>query len=449
MKVVATFGPNLIETGNLDAVCKEADVLRINISHQLADEAEKTFALLKPYGKPIMIDTSGPEVRVKAKSRVDLQPGDTITFGPSEDFDFDQDMFPYLKEGDSIYMNDGIVELKLIEKTDSTLKFQAKDQITVKNRSGINLKGRSFQFPILKPNDEEVIKRLDPEFIALSYTRNVEDILTVRKLTKSKIIAKIENWEGVKNIESIIREADGVMVARGDLGVEIPPENVPVIQKQIVKLANKYAKPVIVATQVLYSMVENPVPTRAEVSDIATAVLDGADAIMLSNETAVGKYPLEAIRVVKKVAKNVAPHVDVTIGEAPDTIDHISDALSRTLYYIVSHEKIDKVIVMTRSGFASRLVSRFKLPKPIIALTEDERVAREMALQYNVIPLLWERPNRHMVPTAAKLALEKGLVKEDDTVVFTAAVRTSKPGGANLVEVHKISDLLASLKETS
>ncbi len=445
MKVIATYGPKLVETGKLDAVCNEADVIRINISHQLADEAEKTFNLLRPYGKPIMIDTSGPEVRIKARvDAVDLQPGDEISFGPDEDFDFDQNMFPHLEVGDSIYVDDGIIELKLVEKTDKRMKFKAVEPVTIKNKKGVNLRGRSFQFPILKPNDEEVLKRVDPEFVALSYTRNVEDIRTVRKLTKAKIIAKIENWEGVQNIESIIRESDGVMVARGDLGVETPPENVPVIQKQIVKLANKYAKPVIVATQVLYSMVENPVPTRAEVSDIATAVLDGADAIMLSNETAVGKFPVEAIKVVKKVSKNVMPYVNVEIKETPESIDHISDALSRTLYYIVSHEKIDRVIVMTRSGFASRLVSRFKLPKPVIAFTEDDRVAREMALQYNVIPQLWKRPDRHMVPAAAKLALEKGLVKEDDTVVFTAAVRTSKPGGANLVEVHKISDLLTS-----
>lgn len=447
MKVIATYGPSIQEVNILEKVCKLADVLRLNISHQTPQQAVKTFSKLGKCSVPIMVDTSGPEVRINTSARIELKKGDVIVISNSKSSiaRFDQDLYPHIKVGDKIYLDDGVVSLKLISKSKGRLSFKAEDKAVIKNRSGVNLKGRSVKFPALKKSDVQVLKSINPSFVALSYTRSAKDVKEARKYTDAKIIAKIENVEGIKNINKIIDEADGIMVARGDLGIELPAEHVPILQKHMVEIANNYAKPSIVATQVLYSMINNPIPTRAEVSDIANAVLDGADAIMLSNETAVGRYPLNAIREVRKASHHVAPYVRTKIS--PQTcvksIDPVSDILSKTLYSIASKKEIDKIVVVTRSGYVARLISRFKLPKPIIAITDDKKVSLELNLLYNVYPVLWHAaPKRNLVQRAVLLCLEKGLLREKDTIVFAAAVRTKRPGWANMIEVHNIRDLL-------
>ncbi len=450
VKIVATYGPSVYDPKALKQLCEESDVIRLNISHQDPPSAIATFNILAKYGKPIMIDTSGPEVRLHMKGRLELGKGDTLLVGrhSEQGVVFDQDLQNHLTIGNSIYLNDGMKELKLISSTAKGMLFKVMDDVTLKDRMAANLKGRSLKFPILKPSDIETLMSTTPAFVALSYTRSKVDIQKARKHTSAKIIAKVENWEGVKNIEEIVDEADGVMIARGDLGIEIPAEEVPIIQKEIVALANSYAKPSIVATQVLYSMVSNPAPTRAEVSDIANAVLDGTDAILLSNETAVGRYPLEAVRVVKKVGGRIASHVKTKIVRdfRPPYIDSISDTLSRTIYSIASNKEISKIIVITRSGYSAHLISRFKLPKPIIAITTEHDVALELNLSYNVTPVRWDkRPEHHIIQRAALLCLEKGLLDERDTVVFAAAVRTKRPEIMNLIEVHNMGDMISFL----
>lgn len=450
VKVIATYGPSLYDSKLLAQVCQECDVIRQNISHQDPDDAVRTFNILRRYNRAIMIDTSGPEVRLHTQEKITLRKGDTIEIGTDSSARvwLDQPLHKQLEAGHSVYLDDGMCELRVEGKSGGTIIFKAVDDVCLRNRMAVNLRGRSLAFPILKDSDIQVLRAVTPSFIALSYTRTYKDVREARRHTRAKIIAKIENKEGISNVEEILAEADGVMIARGDLGIEVPAEEVPILQKRIVELANNYSKPSVVATQVLYSMVDKPVPTRAEVSDIANAVLDGTDAILLSNETAVGKYPLQAIRQIKKVGARIAPYVRSKVQDdlRNPAIDPISDMLSKTLRTIALNKQITKIVVITRSGYSARLISRFKIHKPIIAITTEPDVALEMSLLYNVVPVRWtKKPERHIIPRAALLCLERGLLDEEDTVVFAAAVRTKAPGVTNTIEVHKISDMMSSL----
>ncbi len=446
LKVIPTYGPSLYDESILSKVMEIADVVRINLSHQGPVEGVESFNKLTKYGKPIMLDTSGPEVRLRSEDEIKLKKGDKFEIGNESSFKFyfDHDMSNVLKVGDFVYFDDGIVSTKLIEIKGKNMIFETLNDVVLKNKKRVNLKGKCFDCHILKENDKIILEGTTPEYVALSYTRNAEDVIEAKKFTKGKIIAKIENYEGIKNFNEIIKVADGVMVARGDLGVEIPHEEVPIVQKMLIRVANEYGKPSIVATQVLTSMVENNLPTRAEVNDIANAALDGADAIMLSNETAVGKFPIEALMEVKKVGANIAPYVESTIKMNSPSLefDVTSDILSKTVYLISKNKHVDKIVVLSRTGYSVRLISRFKHSKEIIAITTDPRVAKEVNLLYGVKSLVWEHPKVKLIETAAELCLAKELINEEDTIVFVAGLKTVKPHLTNLIEIHEMKDFL-------
>ncbi len=453
LKVIPTYGPSLYDDALLKKVIEIADVIRINLSHQGAEEGVETFNKLNEYGKPLMLDTSGPEVRLRSKDKeeIKIKKGDKFEIGNDETFKFyfDHDMSKVLEKNDLVYFDEGLTSTKLLEIKGKKMTFEALDNITLKNKKRVNLKGKCFDCYILKQNDIAILEKTNPEYVALSYTRNANDVIETRKYTKAKIIAKIENYDGIKNFNEIIKVADGVMVARGDLGVEIPQEEVPIVQKMLIRIANEHGKPSIVATQVLTSMIENSAPTRAEVNDIANATLDGADAIMLSNETAVGKYPVEAMQQVKNVSKSISSYVESTIkmSSPPLEFDETSDILSKTVYLISKNKHIDKVVVISRTGYSVRLISRFKMPRQIIAITTDPRVAKELDLLYGVKSMVWEHPTQKLIETAAMVCLEKGLISENDTVIFVAGVKTVQNHLTNLIEVHNISDLLKFRKD--
>lgn len=451
LKIIPTYGPSIYDDSILSKVMEVADVVRVNLSHQGAEEGVETFNRLSQYNKPLMLDTSGPEVRVRSEEKKEIKKGEKFEIGndSSSKFYFDHDMSKVLVPGDLVYFDDGLTSTKLLEIKGKLMIFEALENFTLKNKKRVNLKGKSFDCYILKENDITILEKTTPEYVALSYTRNADDVVQAKKHTKAKIIAKIENYDGIKNFNEIIKVADGVMVARGDLGVEIPHEEVPIVQKMLIRVANEYGKPSIVATQVLTSMVENNLPTRAEVNDIANAALDGADAIMLSNETAVGKFPLEAMLEVKKVGANVAPYVESTIKmkSPPLEFDITSDILSKTVYLISKNKHVDKIVVLSRTGYCVRLISRFKHSKEIIALTSDPRVAKEVNLLYGVKSVVWEHPKGKLIETSADLCLEKKLIEEDDTVVFVAGLKTQKPHLTNLIEIHEIKDMLAYRKK--
>jgi pyruvate kinase len=451
LKVIPTYGPSIYDDSILSKVMEVADVIRINLSHQGPQEGIDSFNRLNAFGKPIMLDTSGPEVRLRSDNQIDIKKGEKFEIGNDSSFKFyfDHDMSKVLVPGDLVYFDDGLSSTKLIEIKGKNMIFEALDNITLKNKKRVNLKGKSFDCYILKENDIVILESTTPEYVALSYTRNAQDVLDAKKHTKAKIIAKIENYDGIKNFNEIIKVADGVMVARGDLGVEIPHEEVPIVQKMLIRVANEYGKPSIVATQVLTSMVENNSPTRAEVNDIANAALDGADAIMLSNETAVGKFPIEAMMEVKKVSKNIAPYVESTIKLKSNSLefDVTSDILSKTVYLISKNKHVDKIVVLSRTGYSVRLISRFKHSKEIIAITTDPVVAKEVNLLYGVKSVVWEHPKNKLIESAANICLEKNLISEEDTVVFVAGLKTVKPHLTNLIEIHEIKDMLQYRKE--
>lgn len=447
LKVIPTYGPNLYEESILKKVIDVADVIRVNLSHQGAEEGVETFNRLSAYNIPIMLDTSGPEVRLRSNTEKTVKKDEKFEIGNNNSFTFyfDHDMSKVLEVGDLVYFDDGLTSVKLMEIKDKNMIFKSNDEITLKNKKRVNLKGKCFDCYILKENDIQILEKTNPEYVALSYTRTANDVIEARKYTKAKIIAKIENYEGIKNYNEIIKVADGVMVARGDLGVEIPPEEVPIVQKMLIRIANEHGKPSIVATQVLTSMIENPLPTRAEVNDIANAAMDGADSIMLSNETAVGKFPVEAILQVKNVSKSVSPYVESTIkmSSPPVEFDETSDILSKTVYLISKNKHVDKIVVISRTGYSVRLISRFKMPHSVIGITTDPRVAKELNLLYNVKSVIWEHPSNNVIEKAALFCLDKGLVSENDTVIFVAGVKTVQKHLTNLIEVHNMKDLLS------
>jgi pyruvate kinase len=316
----------------------------------------------------------------------------------------------------------------------------------IDNGKGVNIPGKKLTVPTLSARDREILilaKEKDVEFIALSFTRNAQDLENLKKETssfKGAIIAKIENHEGVNNFAQILNAADGIMVARGDLGIEIEPEKVPLVQKSIIRQCNQTGKTVITATEMLESMMHNPIPTRAEVSDVANAILDGTEATMLSGETAVGQYPIEAVAMMSRIAdeteKAIKSHVEDT-GYL-----NISDTISKAIQRICQEMPLDRVVTLTRSGYTARMISRFKITQAIIAVTPHERVRKQLELTYGVYPVNIDyREENDRILTVAKTLNSKRLINDEDTVLFTAASRTSRKHASNLIEIHRIKEL--------
>ena len=281
-------------------------------------------------------------------------------------------------------------------------------------------------------------------YVALSFTRSRKDVDAFKansKGFKGAIIAKIENTEGIENFEEILNSVEGVMIARGDLGVEIKLEKVPLIQKELIKRCNQRGKIVITATEMLESMIHQPNPTRAEVSDVANAILDGTDAIMLSGETSIGKYPVESVLMMARIAKEVEPSVKSHIEE--EKFINISDAVSKAIQKICRDMPIDKVVTLTRSGYTAKMIARFRIAQPIIAVTSEERVKKQLELVFGVYPVHIDyRGEKDQILAVAKKLHSKHLIHESDTVLFTAAFRTKLKHASNLIEIHKIKELI-------
>jgi pyruvate kinase len=282
------------------------------------------------------------------------------------------------------------------------------------------------------------------EYIALSFTRNAQDLNNLKAKAerfKGRIIAKIENSEGVKNFEEILSIADCVMIARGDLGVEIELERVPLVQKSLIGMCNQRGKPVITATDMLESMMYQPTPTRAEVSDVANAILDGADAVMLSGETSVGKYPVESVLMMSRIAKETETAVESRIKE--EKFVNVSDAISKAVQKICQNMPVDKVVTLTRSGYTARMIARFRITQPIIAVTPEKRVKKQLELVFGVYPVHidYHGEKDRILAVANKLYSMK-LLKDEDTVLFTAAFRTTLKHASNLIEIHNIEELM-------
>jgi pyruvate kinase len=361
-----------------------------------------------------------------------------------------------VKEGNNVLIDDGLISLKVIEKiNDTDLKCIVENGGTVKNKKGINVPNIKINLPALTEKDIADIKfgiGQGVDFIAASFIRKADDVIAIRRILEENdadimIISKIENREGVENIDDIIRASDGIMVARGDLGVEIPAEEVPLVQKNLIKKCNDAGKPVITATQMLDSMMRNPRPTRAEVSDVATAIFEGSDAIMLSGETASGSYPVESVLTMSKIAENIENSLDyneILKAKYVLGINPITDAISFAVCRTCLDLKATAIITATSSGYTAFAVSRFRPIAPIIAVTEKESVMRKMALYWGVYPLKMDKMTStdQIIQTSVDKAMEKDYIENGDVVIITAGVPVGVSGSTNLLKVHIVSELL-------
>ncbi len=452
-KVLCTIGPASDNSGTIRKMLKAGmDAVRINTSHGTLEEYRKTIKRIRKISNvPILLDTQGPQIRLVSRKEVKLAKGESVSVGFSQDKElfFSKDFLKEARPGMHVLLNDGLKEMVISKKDKSKkeLTLKALMSLTLKGNMHSNIPSVYIDLPILSKHDIEmieIVREMDADFIDLSFTRRRADVLEARRLLRGSgvgIITKIENSEGVKNVSEILREADGVMVARGDLGIEIPSEKVPLVQKQIVKKCNQAGKIAIVATQMLASMVSNPRPTRAETSDVANAILDGADCVMLSNETAVGAFPVKATREMKKIALQTEPFIKEHVSESMLTgVPHI---ISESIFAMSKRLPVKKILAITKSGFTARMISRFKPSQEIIAVTDNKGIERKLKLSYGVIPFyLKEIPEKKKIARVALACLKKGLIQKNDLVIFTAGIYQGKEPTSNTIQIHRASNLL-------
>lgn len=395
---------------------------------------------------PIILDLKGPEVRLRATVSKTVQTNDIFEVGFSnEEVCFNHDFYDKVNIDDVILIDNGKIKTKIVEKTNRKLRLKALTGGSIEDGKGVNILNKHLALSTLSRRDIDAVafaKKQNIEYIALSFTRCAADVeqLSVKQNFRGGIIAKIENCEGVNNAQEILEVTNGIMVARGDLGVEIQPEKVPLVQKSLIKQCNQRGKLVITATEMLESMIHQPTPTRAEVSDVANAILDGSDAIMLSGETAIGQYSIEAVDMMARIAHETETAVQ---GHVEDTaFINISDTISRAIQRISQTMPLDKIITLTKTGYTARMIARFKMAQPIIAVTPDSEVKKHLELVFGVKPVLYNyTTQKDSISSVARILCNLGLIQDCETVLFTQGERTVMKHASNAIEIHKINEL--------
>ncbi len=466
-KIICTIGPACESQEKLkELMLAGMNVARFNFSHGTHEEQKKKLtSVLKvsnELGMPIatLLDTKGPEIRLRdfENGKAELTAGQTFILTTEEIMGTKEratitykNLKSDVKPGMTILIDDGKIEMVIEKITDEDIACRVINGGVVSNHKGINVPGAVLSMPYISDADYEDIKfcaQMGYDFLAASFARKKEDILQVRKIldennSKAKIIAKIENMQGIENLDEILDVSDGIMVARGDMGVEIPLEEVPVIQKDMIKKAVAKGKHVITATQMLESMISNPRPTRAETADVANAIYDGTTAIMLSGESAAGKYPVEAVMTMAKIAERAEKDIDYSgrmkktdSGEKVDITTAISHATCTTAMDL----NAAAIITVTMSGFTAGMISRYKPSCPIIGCSVNPRVCRQLNLSWGVAPLLIEKEDTadDLFDEASRAAEKAGLVKKGDIVVLTAGVPLGTAGTTNMIRVIEI-----------
>ena len=475
-KIVCTLGPATNDVEIMKQLIQNGmDAARINFSHGTYETHAETIAKLKQAREelnvpiPLILDTKGPEIRVKTfkEDKVRLEEDATFTLTTREvEGDVNivsvtyADLPKDVHRGSRILIDDGLIELKVEDITETDVVCKVVNGGVVKSRKGVNLPGVEVNLPSLMEKDIEDLKfgvENGFDIVAASFIRSAEDVLKIRRVLEENgggqmhIISKIENQQGVENIDKILEASDGIMVARGDLGVEIPPEEVPLVQKILIAKANRIGKPVITATQMLESMVHSPRPTRAEANDVANAIFDGSDAIMLSGETAAGAYPLEAVATMARIALKAESAVDYA-GRVGNTTEpgrvNITNAISMAACATAAELKTAAITTVTKSGFTARMISRYRPACPLIASTSDETVWRQMNLIWGCKPMLYtgELPRGGVFDTALEIAVKSGLLKNGDTVVSALGMPLGFSGATNTLRVDIVGDVLCKGK---
>ncbi|MCR5526950.1 MAG: pyruvate kinase [Lachnospiraceae bacterium] len=468
-KIVCTIGPASQSEDMLRKLIKAGmNVGRFNFSHGDYEEHKAKFLNLKKIrvelNKPIatLLDTKGPEIRLGdfKDHKIQLKRGQEFTL-TTDDILGDETkasvtykgLVNDVKAGGTILIDDGLIELHIDKVGSTDIVCTVLNDGPVSDKKGVNVPGTDLSMPFISEKDRQDIIfgcRLGFDMIAASFTRTAEDIVEVRKLIESqgasmKIIAKIESVQGVRNVEEILKVADGVMVARGDLGVEIPLEEVPSVQKQIIKLAEKAGKQVITATQMLDSMIHNPRPTRAETTDVANAIYDGTTAIMLSGETANGAYPVEAVEIMSRIAERTERDIDykermikrfadVNLSETTDAISHAACTIAQDI-------DAAAIITVTMSGFTAEKLSRYKPTCPILACSPEYKVACQSNLLFDTFALVIEKQTNsadELIDTAVRQAEISGYIKAGDKIVLTAGMPLGVTGRTNMIRVIEV-----------
>ena len=466
-KIICTIGPASDSVERLrELMLAGMNVARFNFSHGTHEEQRVKFERVKQareeLGLPVatMLDTKGPEIRLRdfEGGRVELISGQEFVLTTDEILGTAQkasisykNLKNDIKEGTTILIDDGLIEMTVERIQGEEIICHVVNGGFVSNHKGVNVPGAVLSMPYISEVDRQDILfgiEMGYDLLAASFVRCRDDILEVRRILEEhdcgmKIIAKIENMQGIQNLEEILEVSDGIMVARGDMGVEIPLEEVPVLQKKMIHLANARGKHVITATQMLESMIKNPRPTRAEATDIANAIYDGTTAIMLSGESAAGKYPVEAVKTMAKIAEGAEKDIDygsrMRRGEQEEETD-ITTAIAYATCTAARDLRAAAIITVTLSGFTAEAISRFKPESPIIGCTVRDRVCRQLNLLWGVKPLMLEREDRaeDLFADAVSEAKKAGFVKAGDVVVITAGVPLGIAGTTNMIHVVTI-----------
>lgn len=470
-KIICTMGPNTNDREVLKKLVENGmDIARFNFSHGDYEEQLSRIKLLKSVreelGLPIamLLDTKGPEIRtglLKDEKKVTLKEGQTYTLTTRDVIGDDkighisyEGLPGDLEIGNSILIDDGLIGLEVTELTDTDIICKVINGGELGMRKGVNVPNVSIRLPgITEKDKQDILFGIEQgfDFIAASFVRNAACISEIKELLREyhadiSVIAKIENAEGVEHLDEIIMASDGIMVARGDLGVEIPPEEVPYIQKRMIQKCNDCYKPVITATQMLDSMIRNPRPTRAEVTDVANAIYDGTDAIMLSGETAMGKYPVEAVKMMSQIAKNTEAHLnyaEILEKKKAYSKSSISTAVSYASVATAYRMSVKAIITPSLSGFTARQVSKFKPQPLLIGVSPEDSVLRRMQIYWGVIPVKSQKEESTdaIISGALELAKEHGYVKERDVVIVTAGVATNNGQSGSVTNIMKIETI--------
>ncbi len=469
-KIICTLGPASQTEEVLSALIDAGmNVARLNFSHGTHEEHAEKIALIKKVRDkkkvplPIMLDTKGPEFRIKtfAKGKVNLKEGDTFTF-TTEPIEGDKTrvsvsfggICEQMNPGDKILLNNGLITFQVVkvEKPDVVCKVLTGGELS--NRKSMFFPDKELEMEYLSEQDKSDLKfgvEQGVDFVACSFVSNAQNLIDVRNWLREcgdtddqiELIAKIENRAGVNNLDSILEVTNGVMVARGDLGVEVPFEELPAIQKMIINKCRIRGKRSITATEMLESMIKQPRPTRAEISDVANAVYDGSSAIMLSGETAAGAYPVEAVKAMAKIAEQAEMNTNYIfyIKDSDFHIKNLAEALSHSACTLAQDIGAKAIVVCTRTGGTARMVSRFRPMIDIIGMTTDERAYRRLALSWGVIPVMSEEfySVDVLFHYAKRAAIDTGLVRKGDKIVLTGGTPNGKSGNSNLINVETIS----------
>jgi len=461
-KIVATISDRRCEVEFIQQLFDAGmNVARLNTAHISTESALTMINNVRAVSDSIgiLVDTKGPEIRTKNISEpINVKEGDIIKLKGGEG-ESNQEVFYVsydhihrdVPAGNFILIDDGDLALEVIEQTEDCLICRVGNSGQIKNKKSINTPGVSVDLPSISEKDIDFIEfaaKNDVDFIAHSFVRNKKDVLAVQEIldrfdSRIKIIAKIENLDGVNNIDEILEHAYGIMVARGDLGIEIPAEKIPAIQRKLIRKAVQQKKPVIIATQMLHSMIDNPRPTRAEVSDVATAIYDRTDAIMLSGETAYGNYPVESVKVMSKIALEVEASKDKRNDLPVPRLDNETSAFLAEAAVLASKElKVNAIVTDTLTGKIARYIAAFRGTLPVFAKCHNGRVKRELALSYGVFPSeIQSKKNKHkLIETSLLDLVERNLITEKDTVVYVGG-NFGVGGGTSFIEIASVEQM--------